>query len=869
MRLHRLALSDFRGVERRELTLADTGVTVVVGNNETGKSSLLEALALLFDLPDDSKATRLRVVQPVGRDVGTEVEADLSLGSARMRYRKRWFRQRATELSVQPGSHTWIGREAHDEAHRLFTQHVDATLWNALVVGQGDALVAPVAGNVAPVLTALDEAAGGEVDHGASVPLVEAVQREYLRYFTRLGRTTGEYAAVIVAHTDAERVAATADARLAEVEQDVERAQRLARERAALLHRISDHAATVADLDKRRQQTADLVTAAELARTAVELASERHAAATGLAERRVVLVKAADQRAKAVAGATVQAREAAATLKTAERELDKASSALRKAREKHAAARADADELDRQVSRQRDRADLAELDATLTAVQEAYAAERAANDMLEQNPVDERCLERAESAHRAVLVARSALTAGAPKVEIQRLGAADVVVGPDKVTSERSITVDRTVTVAVDGVVEVRISPGDGVAGLAAALSSAEQAERAVLADLDCADVETVRATAKKRASAVRDLQAARKRLAERLRGSTIEHLIARQAQLAARLEESAEFDGMLPLELDDLRTDLGAARTVEADAAKVLAVAESEESQARKAFETASSNATATRVRAEQENERRDDAVAALATARDAQTDAVVTELVRSATATLAEANASCGKAEAALAASGAERVVAELAAAVELRDQLAEEAEELHGELRRIEGRLEMAGAQGLASERDRLQAELAQAAARRSVIERRALAARRLSETLARHRADTRRRFAAPLRDQVESLGRELYGPTFSVTLGEELEVAYRQIEGVQLPVTSLSTGAREQLAILVRLAIAGLTATDGTGVPVILDDALGWSDPSRLKSMGSLLAKVGESSQVLLLTSVPDRYAWVPNAKVIHF
>jgi uncharacterized protein YhaN len=54
-----------------------------------------------------------------------------------------------------------------------------------------------------------------------------------------------------------------------------------------------------------------------------------------------------------------------------------------------------------------------------------------------------------------------------------------------------------------------------------------------------------------------------------------------------------------------------------------------------------------------------------------------------------------------------------------------------------------------------------------------------------------------------------------------------------------------------------------------VPVILDDALGWSDPSRLKAMGTLLAKVGETTQVLLLTSVPDRYAWVPNANVIRF
>jgi len=51
---------------------------------------------------------------------------------------------------------------------------------------------------------------------------------------------------------------------------------------------------------------------------------------------------------------------------------------------------------------------------------------------------------------------------------------------------------------------------------------------------------------------------------------------------------------------------------------------------------------------------------------------------------------------------------------------------------------------------------------------------------------------------------------------------------------MPVAWLSTGAKEQLAIVVRMAIASLTGLDDGGVPLILDDALGWSDPGRAET-----------------------------------
>lgn len=52
------------------------------------------------------------------------------------------------------------------------------------------------------------------------------------------------------------------------------------------------------------------------------------------------------------------------------------------------------------------------------------------------------------------------------------------------------------------------------------------------------------------------------------------------------------------------------------------------------------------------------------------------------------------------------------------------------------------------------------------------------------------------------------------------------------------------------------------------PVIVDDALGWSDPDRLLRMGAAIGVVGTHCQIIILTCTPGRYAHVGNARVIR-
>jgi uncharacterized protein YhaN len=64
--------------------------------------------------------------------------------------------------------------------------------------------------------------------------------------------------------------------------------------------------------------------------------------------------------------------------------------------------------------------------------------------------------------------------------------------------------------------------------------------------------------------------------------------------------------------------------------------------------------------------------------------------------------------------------------------------------------------------------------------------------------------------------------------------------------------LSGGTREQLAILTRLAFARLLASDGRAAPVILDDALVYSDDDRIERMFDALHHEARDQQIIVLS-----------------
>ena len=64
--------------------------------------------------------------------------------------------------------------------------------------------------------------------------------------------------------------------------------------------------------------------------------------------------------------------------------------------------------------------------------------------------------------------------------------------------------------------------------------------------------------------------------------------------------------------------------------------------------------------------------------------------------------------------------------------------------------------------------------------------------------------------------------------------------------------LSDGTREQIAVLVRLGLARLLADTGEPLPLILDDALVFSDDERIVAAFSALRAASAHHQVIVLT-----------------
>jgi uncharacterized protein YhaN len=65
----------------------------------------------------------------------------------------------------------------------------------------------------------------------------------------------------------------------------------------------------------------------------------------------------------------------------------------------------------------------------------------------------------------------------------------------------------------------------------------------------------------------------------------------------------------------------------------------------------------------------------------------------------------------------------------------------------------------------------------------------------------------------------------------------------------------------------LASAALVAKEDS-VPVVIDDALGFTDADRLTKMGAVFNAVGGDGQMIVLTCSPERYASVQGAHHIE-
>ncbi len=177
---------------------------------------------------------------------------------------------------------------------------------------------------------------------------------------------------------------------------------------------------------------------------------------------------------------------------------------------------------------------------------------------------------------------------------------------------------------------------------------------------------------------------------------------------------------------------------------------------------------------------------------------------------------------------------------------------------EIARLEGQMAADSQDGLGEIVNELIDEEAAAAMRLARLERDTAALQRLQNAVLAVQQARRHDSVLPARTAIEPLLRRLL-PDARLQLDSDYGAASVERSGRSEPIERLSQGTREQIAIIVRLGLAELYARSGTPVPVILDDALVYSDDLRMERMLRTLEAAARQSQVIVLTCREKAFA----------
>lgn len=886
MRISKIILDDYRGVAHSEVELGD-GVTVVSGPNEVGKSSIAEALRLLRRYPASSAAQPVKAVQPVGRDVGPQVTIELQSGGYDLQFRKRWLVRPLTELRVSGASHEQLsGREADERFHSILTETLDTALLDALDVDQGESLDQPQLATLSSLQAALS--ADSDIDatdiSGDHDELISRIEAEYERYFTPKGRY--------------KKTVNDVDHEVEQLEQTVadlrERSQRMdalvdqhASQRSLLGQIVAQEHEAKADVERLSEAAEGLRELRQAAETTEREWAQADEVLTAARERfsdREAAAKEVDKASDAAKYAEDQIVEQQQKAADAEQELAEAQHNLSEAEQALEAARAQAQSTAALAQHARSARDLRDAEDRLERAEHAEAQRTAANGVLSANTVTEKRVRRLRELHTEVRVAERARDAAAAQLQVRQLGDVAVTINDETITPEseasQALAVREPMHVVVEGIVSVEVRPAATSSELDTAVQQAQQAFRKALDKDGVTSIEQAQQIADLRATAEQDLRAAESELKAAL-GPADDDDDA-QAGLDAQLERlrlrAAQLRTQLEAQQSVAESASGASSTASideleraaAEAAERVLSAEQAEKKARghhdRLRDTRDEHRTAL-VRAEEVARAaisdRDRLRERLEQARGEVTDEALGSAVTSAEARLKEADQSRAQAARALEDAHAERIELELDNARQIVEDRARDLAQARDRLGTLQGEINAYADEGIYDRLEQAEAELDSSREHLDRLHRAAAAAKLLHDTFTRYRDDAQARYAAPFRERIERLAELVFGSEVQVEVSADLQIVSRTLHGATVPFESLSGGAREQLALLGRLACAQLVSADG-GAPLILDDALGFADPERLRALNLVLSRVGRDAQVVVLTCQPERFSHIGGA-----
>ena len=888
MKLLDVTVRNYRVHKEVTVSFGD-GVTVIAGPNESGKSTLVEAIhnaLFLRSRASGEVAQSLRSAHHAGHP---SVILGFTAGGKRWTIEKTFTGTSSGSTTLkEQGGRTRHNEEAEEEIHRLLQEEevgggrgiaerirgrwAHLWVWQGTAgappggqgpgersmeklrerlgrLGSGSVLESATDGSVARQV--LDLVAGSHTDKGR------------IKAGSELARATEELEAASAGRAAADAVLAALD----DAVREVDAAERVLAEGTKSVAKIRGELEAV-------EQRREALTAVDLALGRERVGADSAQRAHEELARADAEIRTLDERIRAAEVALSPAREELECAKAAagaQRDrLDAAVAGLGEltARQREANARARLHALVEQAERQADeRAGLASrCDLILNHRKKADEIRTQIRDLPAVKPEE---VETLVTLERAVDESDAEWRAIATRVE---LIASDVAVTLGDVTLSpgEAETITTGKEIVVGGHTRLRIVPGGGrsLAECAQRHDAATEALAARLEALGVATIDEARRSAAKRTDLANDLRAETTIVQELGDGTALAELSQLDEALAglnARIAR-APLEGFIRAE--GLEAAVAARRGADAEVerlATLLASASTDFKIAQKLADGAVAEHTriVASIRSGQEQ------LADLRSRRQALVEKVGEERGGE----LAVREAARRQAEDRLAATQRQREALEPESLKRDQKRVQASLEQRQEAMQQAETRRQLAlaachaaGTSDPAEDRARGVAREAMAVANHARLERDAAAARLLADLFREKKQAVEDRFAEPLKARVGDYLQRLFGPGVKVSInlsGEgigSVELTRTADGAVPFGFGSLSGGTREQVGASLRLALAEILAEDHDGcLPVVFDDAFVNADPERLRGLQRVLDLGAERGlQVIVLTCDPIAY-----------
>ena len=864
MRLHSIRLIDYRAITDATVDFS-SGVTIVEGPNEVGKSSIHQAITQLREDKDSSRKASVKDTQPVGSDVGPQVSLHLSTGDFEVRYSKRWIKQPFTELSIlKPVPEQLSGNEAHERFLAILDETVDVDLLDALDVAQGRSLDQASLAEIKALHGALGDAGEDLADHDA---FLDRVESEYLRFFTAKGKETGELRRLTEELPAADEQYRELKARSADMEALVDRHARATDRLKNVRTQLESAATERENAEKAVHAVSGLKTALDRALERAGAAQRERQRAKETRDRRRALITETTTAEKAVKAADEALEKVTAAQQEKDSSLDEAQKGLEARQAELVSAQEEAKAASADLARARARKEVDALRKRLVDIREQERRAAEAKATIGSISVTAKDVDKLGGLFTELRIAQNAKTAAAAQIIARRLGdtavSIDGVDVPKDSAEEFAVTTD--LQIHIDSVVDITVRPGQSPAELDRELESAQTRLDAELDRLDVATLEQARERSEVRTDAEAVLAEATSTLrvligdddrdgldAALTRAAHVAGDAADSSKSAASIDELEARVESTTAAVDDASAKVETARTTleriraDRDEARVAAVrAQSTREQAATTLQNLSTR---------------------LSTDREANSDESLDETLTAAAATLTQLEDEAAAARSEYDAADPETLEMRLQNALQLVESKQKQQEKDRQEVDQLSALIDDRAAEGIYDKLKAAEQNLESIRSKLARMQRQANAIKLLRDTVLTHKEEAQRRYVAPFKEAIEKLGRVIFGQGLSVEISENLEIVSRTLNGRTVAFDALSGGTKEQLALIGRLAVATLVDADA-GAPVILDDAFGFSDEQRLAALNVILGNVGRKAQVILLTCQPDRFSSIGGAETV--